>query len=361
MNKRVITGTAGFVAVAGLGLINNYTVRALAMNAIRDAWQWTAIAAAVTILAVLALRVWWRTAWAWLVLAGAALGMPVVLAPGSTSELIALAALISPTLLILGTLATAAWIGQAGHKGLGAALAATTVAMPTLGLLFLNPPMSVLAAISLCGAIGAVSMVRFAVHEERLTWTTTGIGALAALTPLAITEINPWIVLPILLAAALAGGIRPALGAVVIVLVGIGTVESISMIVFAARLNDNTVLFLAFAGVAVGLAATVTRYRVWIAAGALIVLAVMIQNPALPLVFVTLMAIVAKTGAIADLMKTNASVYIGLLAPAINAAAWATQSAGFPKSGWSTEYGIMLAAAAILLGALTYRQRAKVA
>ncbi|MEV4318813.1 hypothetical protein [Actinocrispum sp. NPDC049592] len=361
MNERVVAGTAGFVAVAGLGLVNNYTARALGTSTLRDAWHWTAIVAAITILAVLALRVWWRTAWAWLVLAGAALGLPVVLAPASTSELVALAALVSPTLLILGTLATAAWIGQAGHRGLGAALAATTVAMPTLGLLVLNPPVSVLAAISLCGAIGAVSMVRFAVHEERLTWTTTGIGALAALTPLAITEINPWIILAILLVAALAGGIRPALGAVVIVLVGIATVEAISMTVYSARLNDTTALFLAFAGVAAGLAATVTRYRVWIAAGALIVTAVLIQNPTLPLVFVALMAIVAKTGAVADLMKTNASVYIGLLAPAVNAAAWATRSGGFPRSGWETQYGIMLAAAAVLLAALTYRQRAMVA
>jgi hypothetical protein len=382
LNRRILFATAGLVAAASVGLMNNFSTLMLGASLIGAPVLWPVVFIVAPIVATVALRLYSRAAWAWLLVAGALLAIPAAVAsqanrpPTFGDQVVALTGLMSPTLLLLGVLAAAAWVGRAGYRGLGAVLASLTIAIPTLGQ-FLLPQASrgIFTAIALCGAVGAVSMLRFlrGQEESRPTWRVVIVGSVASVLPVLTGLFGDWFVIPglvLMLAVAVVGGVRPTIGAVIIALVGASTLTTVVYLAFLV--NAGAIVMVALiAGFLVGLVGAASRYRVEISVAGLVLLAILtfagMTQQGLPYVgygapmaFLLVAAIVAKTGAVADLLRATATgpIFIGVIAPLLNNAFFALQiqldkgsltSLVETLRGWTITYTAMLIVAAALL------------
>jgi hypothetical protein len=382
VDRRILFATVGLVAAASAGLMNNFSTLMLGANLLGHFDLWPVLFTIAPIAAMVALRLYSRTAWAWLLVAGALLAVPAAIVPRATrpptlgDQLVALTGLMSPTLLLLGVLAAAAWVGQAGYRGLGAVLAALTIAIPTLGQ-FLLPQASrgVFTAIALCGAVGVVSMLRFlrGQKEPRPAWRVVIVGCVASVLPALTGLLGAWFVIPglvLAVAVAVAGGVRPTVGAVIVALVGVSTLTTVVYLTFLV--NAGAILVVALlGGLLVGLVGAASRYRAGISVAGLVLLAVLtyasMTQPSLsyigfgaPMAFLFVAVIVVKTGTVADLLRAGATgpIFISVIAPLLNNAFFVLQlqldkgsrsSLVQPQHGWTVAYVTMLIVAAGLL------------
>jgi hypothetical protein len=427
-NRRVLLVTAGFAAVSAAGLVNNYSSLTVGRSlfgstAFLGVFGWLSVVLMLLapIAAMVALWLYPRGAWAWLLIAGAVLTIPITAfplkpsaqisgtprsAPALGDQLVATSALVAPTLTVLGLLAAGMWLGRIGLRGTGALLAGLTVGLPTLGLLLLFSKgdvfQLVIAPVAVIGAIGAVSMLRFlpggAIAESRpdRRVVVAGIGitvlpAVSLLVGNATVTGEGWFLIGLLILnviIAALSGTRPALGAVIIALAGAGTIVPTLQASFLFGAKDSAWIVVSVtAGVAVGLVISVSRYRVAISVAGLLLVAVLtfastfsdkygtgILFPGgtvaggVAVIFLLMAVMVAKTAAVSGLLHIGSTspVSIGIMAPALNntifaVLIWSNRSNVSVKGGSTATiivYGVMLIVAAGLLPVLSRMNRA---
>jgi hypothetical protein len=348
-NRRVVVTCAAFAVVSSLGLVTNLSGQLLGPITARTQPLSIALILLVPLVGMAVLWRYPRTAWAWLLLAGAVLAMPATVLPSGSvlgpvtlgGQLLVVSTLISPTLILLGLLTTATWIARAGMRGLGAVVAGLSVGIPTLGQLVAVPlfagddrtAWTVLTVVGVCGAVALTTMLRSVpgdvVATARPELRLVIVGAVCTLLPLVslLTNRNSW---PIYAVAALtvvataAAGWRAGLGAAVVALAGTATFGPMLQVTYAAGSETfGWVAVAVFAGVVLGSVIAAGRHRVPVAAVGLVVFGVLtvvgpvnLRNAPFAAMVVVLFllaaVLVAKTGAVVDLLRVDGSAAVAV-------------------------------------------------
>ncbi|GAB3894943.1 hypothetical protein GCM10029964_074120 [Kibdelosporangium lantanae] len=400
-NRRVVITCAAFAAVSSLWLVTNLTGQLRASLAAKGEPLFVVLVLAAPLLAMAALRLYPRTAWAWLLFAGAVLTVPSMFftsggIKGGASlgdQLLAVSILTSPTFTLIGLLATATWISRAGMRGVGAVLGGLTVGVPVVGQLLVFPLFAagddtvwtVLAVVSVCGAVTLVSMLRAVstyVASAPPAWRLVIAGAVVTLLPLVTSwaDERQWVIISVAvvtLLVAFVGGWRAALGALVVTLAGTATLTPLLQVTFIGYYSLGWLAVAVVAGLLLGSVIAAGRYRVPVAAVGLVVFGVLtlidpltlkdMPTAAMIVLVVLLVAvIVAKTGAVTDLLRVDgsAAVAVGVVGASLTSALTLVEysvmrgenySVVNPGQPVTVVFGILLIVAAGLLVVLRQR------
>jgi hypothetical protein len=404
LSRRVVITCAAFAVVGSLGLVTNLSGQLRGPLSARTGPLFIVLMLLVPLVGMAALWRFPRRAWAWLLLAGAVVAAPTAFLSGTFStrqasvgdQLLAVSSLTSPTLTLLGLLATATWIARAGMRGLGAVVAGLSVGVPLIGQLVVFPMFAaddrtvwaVITVIALCGAVALMTMQRSVpgdvVATTRPELRLVIAGAVCTLLPLvyALADRDSW---PIYTVAALtvvataATGWRAGLGAAIVALASTATLTPMLQVTFLAgygSLGWTTVAVIG--GILLGTVIVAGRYRVPVAAVGLVVFgALTLINPMtlryapfaamVVLMFLLVAVIVAKTGAVVDLLRVDGSAAVAVsvvgasLTSALTNFEFTVGRGAYtimnPNQGLSIAFGLMLVAAAGLLVLLSRRTR----
>jgi hypothetical protein len=387
--------------------------------------------AVVAVVAVLLLRRFGAPVWPWLVLAGALLGLtaavPYVVSADQLSVVRApafvLAAGAAPVLVVVGLYGAASWLNHVASLRAAAPVIGAAVLAPLTGLFVLpvvagdftsgSPVFAVMAALAALGVLAAagcaalVLTVRLEPRTAALSGRATIVGVLAGLLaavpelvagigwhPVQISAtsdpndplkdvVDAWALrhggagLLVVVAAAVLAGV---LGARVL-----GTVFAAGLLTYGVLqpvaslgqgLAAGAALGLFLAGIVLGVALAMTRWRVWFAAGSAALLAVLTIMPVLagsvaapepvsePMGAATLvlagLAVVTGVVAAASALRERAvlPVAFGLLAVAVEVGLYHlgafTQHSAIAGANLRSTLGLLypIAALALLFGGL---------
>lgn len=404
MNRRAVVTCAAFAVVGSLGLVTNLQGQLLGTISARSQPLPIALILLVPLVGMAVLWRYPRTAWAWLLLAGAVLAVLPILMSNSSAratagvgdQLLVVCALTSPTLILLGLLTTATWIARAGMRGLGAVVAGLSVGIPTIGQLVAFPlfasedrtAWAVLTVVGACGAVALMTMLRSVpgdvVASARPELRLIVAGAVCTLLPLVnlLANRDNWTIYAVAaltVAATAAAGWRAGLGAAVVAFAGTGTLTPMLQVTFLfgyGTFGWSTVAVLA--GVLLGSVIAAGQYRVPVAAVGLVLFGVLtvigpvnLRNAPfaamIVLLFLLAAVIVAKTGAVVDLLRVDgsAAVAVSVVGASLTSAltsfeftvARGAYSTVDPNRTLTVVLGLLLVVAAGLLVLLRHRSR----
>lgn len=264
------------------------------------------------VVALLVLRLFPRRGWAWLLLTGSVIALPLPLSimdrdmfAKAPAELLAFLIVAAMGLVVIGALGGAAWVA-AQVDGAGAALTGATVVVPGVGVLaiflvwfgrsapdirWLFIGLAVLAVLGGLGAVIIVSVTTPAHPIERPGWRIFGCGVVAATLPVLLIWTEPeWVakqlgydpktpgrfllvlgltMLVLGTVTALVAGRRILVAALAGALVSATVVATGLYGVAAMRVDSAQTLPALFGGIALGWVAGVNRWRAWIAVAGL--------------------------------------------------------------------------------------------